>query len=91
MKLDPRPVSIKTFEITAVELPVVHFRVVCSTGTYIRSLAQDFGQQLGCGAYLSSLVRTRIGDYTLDQAMTMEQIATYIDVVKTSGEANQNG
>lgn len=91
VKLDPRPVSIKTFEITAVELPVVHFRVVCSTGTYIRSLAQDFGQQLGCGAYLSSLVRTRIGDYTLDQAMTMEQIATYIDVVKTSGEANQNG
>ncbi|MBO9633606.1 MAG: tRNA pseudouridine(55) synthase TruB [Chitinophagaceae bacterium] len=91
IKLDPRPVTIKTFEITAVDLPVVHFRVVCSTGTYIRSLAHDFGRQLGCGAYLSSLVRTRIGDYTLDQAMTMEQVATYIDVVKTSGEANQNG
>lgn len=91
VKLDPRPVSIRTFEITAVDLPVVHFRVVCSTGTYIRSLAQDYGQQLGCGAYLSSLVRTRIGDYTLDQSMTMEQVATYIDVVKTSGATGQNG
>jgi tRNA pseudouridine55 synthase len=90
VKVDPRPVTIKTFEITAADLPVVHFRVVCSTGTYIRSLAHDYGAELGCGAYLSSLVRTRIGDYTLDQSMTMEQVATYIDVVKT-GEADQNG
>jgi len=91
VKVDPRPVTIKTFEITAVNLPVVHFRIVCSTGTYIRSMAQDYGAQLGCGAYLSSLVRTRIGDFTLDQSMTMEQVATYIDVVKTGSESNQNG
>lgn len=91
VKVDPRPVTIRTFEITAVEMPVVHFRVVCSTGTYIRSLANDYGEALGTGGHLSKLVRTRIGDYTLDQAMTMEQIATYIDVVKTKGETDQNG
>ena len=91
VKVDPRPVTIKTFEITAVDLPVVHFRVVCSTGTYIRSLAQDYGAELGCGAYLSSLVRTRIGDFTLDQSMTMEQVATYIDVVKTGAGPDQKG
>jgi tRNA pseudouridine55 synthase len=91
VKVDPRPVTIKTFEITAIELPVVHFRVVCSTGTYIRSLANDYGAELGVGGHLSKLVRTRIGDYTLDQSMTMEQVATYIDVVKTKGEADQNG
>lgn len=91
VKVDPRPVTIKTFEITAVEMPVVHFRVVCSTGTYIRSLANDYGEALGVGGHLSKLVRTRIGDYTLDQSMTMEQIATYIDVVKTKGEMDQNG
>lgn len=91
VKVDPRPVTIRTFEITAVELPVVHFRVVCSTGTYIRSLANDYGAALGVGGHLSKLVRTRIGDYTIDQSMTMEQIATYIDVVKTKGETGQNG
>ncbi|WP_127127200.1 tRNA pseudouridine(55) synthase TruB [Pseudoflavitalea rhizosphaerae] len=91
VKVDPRPVTIKTFEITSVDLPVVHFRVVCSTGTYIRSLAQDYGAELGCGAYLSSLVRTRIGDFTLDQSMTMDQVATYIEVVKTGAEPDQKG
>lgn len=72
VKLEPRNVIISEFELTAIELPVVHFRVVCSTGTYIRSLAHDFGQALGCGAYLSSLCRTRIGEYTLHEAMTLE-------------------
>ena len=58
--------------------PVVHFRVVCSTGTYIRSLANDVGATLGCGAYLSSLCRTRIGAFTLASAMDMEQAEKYI-------------
>lgn len=75
VKLQPRTVTIKEFEITAVEMPVVHFRVVCSTGTYIRSLAFDFGNELGCGAYLSSLCRTRIGEFLLKEAMTMEEFA----------------
>ncbi len=73
VKLEPRTVEIRSFDITGVELPVVHFRVVCSTGTYIRSLAQDFGQALGCGAYLSSLCRTRIGSFLLSDAMSIDE------------------
>lgn len=73
VKLEPRPVTIKEFEITNINMPVVSFRVVCSTGTYIRSLAFDFGNALGCGAYLSSLCRTRIGEHKLEQAMSMEE------------------
>jgi tRNA pseudouridine55 synthase len=72
VKLEPRKITIKEFEITGVELPVVLFRVVCSTGTYIRSLANDFGEKLGCGAYLSNLCRTRIGEFLLSEAMTIE-------------------
>jgi len=71
--LEARKINIKEFEITNIRLPVIHFRVVCSTGTYIRSLANDFGKALGCGAYLSSLCRTRIGEYALKDAMTVDQ------------------
>ncbi len=71
VKLEPRKLTIYTFEITRIELPEVDFRVVCSTGTYIRSLAHDFGQALGCGAYLSRLCRTRIGEFRLEEAMTL--------------------
>ena len=73
VKLEPRPVTIYEFEIVKAELPNVEFRVVCSTGTYIRSLANDFGEALGCGGYLSSLCRTRIGNFLLKDAMTIEQ------------------
>ena len=72
VKIEPRNVTIKEFEITSIELPIVHFRVVCSTGTYIRSLAFDFGAALGCGAYLSSLCRTRIGAFKNSEAMSIE-------------------
>ena len=71
VKLEPRKLFIKDFEIVHIELPVVHFRVVCSTGTYIRSLANDFGAALGCGGYLSSLCRTRIGEFDITNAMSM--------------------
>lgn len=74
VKLEPRKVTIKEFEITKIELPVVYFRVVCSTGTYIRSLANDFGEALGCGAYMSSLCRTRIGEFLVINAQTIEDI-----------------
>ncbi|MBS1760637.1 MAG: tRNA pseudouridine(55) synthase TruB [Bacteroidetes bacterium] len=73
VKLEPRKITIKEFEIVSVELPVVQFRVVCSTGTYIRSLANDFGAALGCGAYLSSLCRTRIGTFLLKDALSVEK------------------
>jgi tRNA pseudouridine55 synthase len=78
VKLDPRPVVIHELEITGIELPVVQFRVVCSTGTYIRSLANDLGATLGCGGYLSRLCRTRIGSFRLEQAMSMEEAGRYI-------------
>ena len=78
VKLEPRKVTIKEFEITEVSLPVVHFRIVCSTGTYIRSMANDFGVLLGCGAYLSSLRRTRIGDFSASDAFTMENFQEQI-------------
>ncbi len=73
VKVEPRSIVIHAFEITAVELPVVHFRVQCSTGTYIRSLAHDFGAAVGCGAYLSSLCRTRIGEFRLEDAMDVNE------------------
>ncbi len=80
--LEPRKLLIREFEITDISLPVVSFRVVCSTGTYIRSLAQDFGQILGCGAYLSSLCRTRIGTFKNENAMSMEEFEKTIAIVK---------
>ena len=70
--LDGRKVVIKEFEMKIQQLPVVSFRVVCSTGTYIRSLASDVGDALGCGAYLSSLCRTRIGEFRLEDAIDPE-------------------
>ncbi|MDO9374971.1 MAG: tRNA pseudouridine(55) synthase TruB [Ferruginibacter sp.] len=72
VELQARNITIHSFDITAVDLPVIHFKVVCSTGTYIRSLAHDFGAVLGCGAHLSSLRRTRIGEFTTESAFTME-------------------
>lgn len=72
VKLEPRTITISAFDITQIEGAVVHFRVVCSTGTYIRSLANDFGALLGCGGYLSSLRRTRIGNFRVEDAYTIE-------------------
>lgn len=70
VEIKPRTIHISTFEITQITLPEVHFRVVCSKGTYIRSLAHDFGKSLETGAYLSALRRTKIGDFNVDNAVT---------------------
>lgn len=78
VKLEPRTITIKSFTIEKIELPVVYFKVVCTTGTYIRSLANDYGQQLGCGAYLSSLRRTRIGEFVAENAFCMEDFVQHI-------------
>ena len=67
-----RKTTIHEFEITRVALPEIDFRVTCSKGTYIRSLAFDFGNALQSGAYLSALRRTKIGDYNVDKAVTPE-------------------
>lgn len=74
IELKPRDVEVSVFEITAVDLPVVSFRIVCSKGTYIRSIARDFGNKLGVGAYLSELCRTRIGTFLLKDAMTIDEV-----------------
>jgi len=72
-EMKPVEVSIHSFEIIKIDLPKISFNVVCSKGTYIRSLANDFGKLLECGAYLSSLCRTRIGEYKLEDALTPEE------------------
>lgn len=74
IELQPRAVEIKAFEITSINLPEVTFRIVCSKGTYIRSIARDYGNALGVGAYLTALCRTRIGTYTLENALTLDQV-----------------
>ena len=68
--LDARPVTIGEFDVTLIKLPEIHFRVVCSTGTYIRSLAHDLGRILGCGGYLQELRRTKIGNFKASDALT---------------------
>ncbi|MEJ7586448.1 MAG: tRNA pseudouridine(55) synthase TruB [Ferruginibacter sp.] len=70
---EARKVTIREFKIQSIALPTVNFNVVCSTGTYIRSLANDYGKALGCGGYLTRLRRTRIGVFNVAEAMTMEQ------------------
>ena len=86
VEIDPRPVTIYEFEITNIELPIVHFRVRCSTGTYIRSLANDFGAALGVGGYLSSLRRTKIGSFAVEDAMQITAFEQHIATLK--GETN---
>lgn len=70
VELKPRKIEIFEFEITQIMMPEISFRVVCSKGTYIRSLAHDFGKALQSGAYLSSLRRTKIGDFNVINAVT---------------------
>ncbi|MBL6872624.1 MAG: tRNA pseudouridine(55) synthase TruB [Flavobacteriales bacterium] len=85
VKIKERLVQVSEFEITKVELPAVHFRIVCSKGTYIRSLAHSFGQYLNSGAYLGQLTRTRIGNFNLSQAVDIQE---FID--SFSPQNNQN-
>lgn len=67
-----KQVEVTVFEITAIRLPEIDFRIVCSKGTYIRSIANDFGKALNNGAYLSALRRTRIGEYKVEDALDFE-------------------
>ena len=74
VKVDPRKVTIESFEITKIDLPQVDFKVVCSTGTYIRSLVKDFGEALEVGAYMSALRRTRIGEFKIEDTMLWQDV-----------------
>ena len=79
VKVDPRQITIEQFEITKINLPNIEFRVVCSTGTYIRSLVHDFGQALGVGAYMSGLRRTKIGTFNIEDAIQWEVLEKEIN------------
>ncbi|MEK9602932.1 MAG: tRNA pseudouridine(55) synthase TruB [Flavobacteriaceae bacterium] len=72
--IKPRKITVSQFDLTQIDLPNIQFSVQCSKGTYIRSLAHDFGQALNSGAYLSELRRTAIGPYSVDNAIDPEQL-----------------
>ena len=74
VELKAREVDVREFEITSTDFPEIGFRIVCSKGTYIRSIARDLGNELGVGAYLSELCRTRIGSFLLKDAMTIDEV-----------------
>lgn len=74
VELKTREVVISMFEITNITLPEISFRIVCSKGTYIRSIARDFGEALKTGAYLAALCRTRIGEFSLTNALEIDDI-----------------
>jgi tRNA pseudouridine55 synthase len=78
VKMKTSSIEITAFEITRIALPEVDFRVECTKGTYIRSLARDFGLALQSGAYLSKLCRTAIGPHTIENAQTIEQFTAEI-------------
>lgn len=79
----PRPVQILSIEILSVDLPRVHMRVECSKGTYIRTLCQDIGEKLGCGACMESLLRTRVSEFALQDALRLSEIE---ELVKKESE-----
>jgi tRNA pseudouridine55 synthase len=76
VKRDPRPVHITDYTLSRIALPEVDFTVNCSKGFYVRTYAHDIGQDLGCGAHLSALRRTRSGKFTVDRAMTAADLKT---------------
>ena len=86
VELKARHVEIRAFEITRIALPEVDFRVVCGKGTYIRSLAHDFGKALGSGAYLSALCRTKSGNYCVENAFEVADLVNHIRTLKETGK-----
>ncbi|MDH5414754.1 MAG: tRNA pseudouridine(55) synthase TruB [Flavobacteriaceae bacterium] len=78
-KIQSRKVTISKFQITKINLPIIEFRVKCSKGTYIRSLANDYGKALESGAYLASLRRTKIGDFDVSKAKSIDEFLSLIN------------
>jgi tRNA pseudouridine55 synthase len=89
VELRARTVTISEFELTGINLPEVTFRVVCSKGTYIRSLVYDFGKALNNGAYLSRLRRTRSGEYRTEDAHEVMELVNTIRELKTKAAAKE--
>ena len=82
IKIEAKTINISEFKITKIDLPKINFKIVCSKGTYIRAIARDFGKALNSGAYMSSLVRTRIGKYTLEDAFDLEEMKKILQFQK---------
>jgi tRNA pseudouridine55 synthase len=78
--IEPREVKSKEFEITGIDLPEVQFRLVCSKGFYVRSLVRDFGEALGVGAHMTELVRTRIGEFSITEALTIDEFIESLQI-----------
>jgi tRNA pseudouridine55 synthase len=87
VEIRPREVNVKSFEINAENFPEIGFNIVCSKGTYIRSLVRDFGELCNSGAYLSELRRERIGSFDVKNALTIEQ---FIEEMKVEQETENN-
>jgi len=81
IEIKERTVTVSSFEITKIKLPEVEFRIICSKGTYIRSIAFDYGKALNSGGYLSALRRTKIGNFSVDDAFSVEE---FINNLKTN-------
>lgn len=88
VELKKRFVTVSEFEITRIALPEVDFRIVCSKGTYIRSLVSDFGKALNNGAYLSKLTRTRSGNFLLSNAFELKDFIAYLREKREETKAN---
>jgi tRNA pseudouridine55 synthase len=78
----PRTVHVYELEVRKIEIPYIEIRVVCSRGTYIRAIARDIGNKIGCGAYLHSLTRTRIGSYMVTNALHIESFNQWVELNK---------
>ena len=74
MKVAPRKILIKNLDIVKISLPEVFFKLTCSKGTYVRTICADIGEELGCGAYMARLNRTRSGRFTINEAIPMEEL-----------------
>ena len=84
VKREERKVNIYDFDITRIELPEVYFKIRCSKGTYIRVIANDFGQKLGCGAVLGSLRRIKIGEFDVNDALSVDNFIRKLDAVSST-------
>lgn len=90
VKMKSRKVTIEAFEITKIEMPIVSFRIVCSKGTYIRSIAHDFGKKLESGAHLSSLRRTRSGSFKIEDAWNLDELIAKIKQERIEAENTEH-
>ena len=75
VELKPVPVELFQYRLVEISGPIARFEIECSSGTYIRVLAHDMGQKLGCGAHLAEICRTAVGEFSLDQTLTLDEIA----------------